>query len=103
MNKINLNKDKIILYLFISLFLISLIIGIILTVLGTADYDKFVELNKQLSILKEGSEKYNSISKLLEAVNITKFIYGIFLLLISFLSLIFSSLTANSLFNKKLR
>ncbi|MGZ9413832.1 hypothetical protein ACXX84_02470 [Mycoplasma sp. AC157] len=103
MNKLKLDKQKMILYGLLTLFLISLIIGIVLTVLGTSDYGKFVDLTKQLANLQKDTDQYNSVSKMLEVVNISKFIYGIFLLIISLLLLIFSSLSANSIFNKKLR
>ncbi|TDV24493.1 hypothetical protein BCF59_0466 [Mycoplasmopsis mustelae] len=82
-----LSKDKIILIVLLSVTTIALIIGIVLTVLGSQQYINFVN---------------NAIKNGKKIINISEFIYGIFLLILSVLLYIVTALFANSQFNKKI-
>ncbi|VEU75057.1 Uncharacterised protein [Mycoplasmopsis citelli] len=82
-----LSRDKIIFIILLTFAVICLIAGIVLVALGSADYLKFVELH-----LEKSSKQ----------IQISKFIYGIFLLIWGVLLLVLSALFGNSQFNKKL-
>ncbi|MGZ9762445.1 hypothetical protein ACXYRQ_03150 [Mycoplasma sp. 394] len=81
-------KDWIILYTIIFVAVVLLIVGITLTALGAPEYKMFVA---------------NAIAKGKSVINISQFVYGIFLLVLSGLLLILLALFTNSAFNKKLR
>ncbi|UUM19897.1 MULTISPECIES: hypothetical protein [unclassified Mycoplasma] len=83
LSKGKLSKDMIILITLLTVAISLLITGIVLVVLGSGDYLKFVE---------------NSSAQ----IQISQFIYGLFSLILSVLLFILTGLFANSRFNKKL-
>ncbi|WPL38825.1 hypothetical protein [Malacoplasma iowae] len=89
-------KNVIIFYSFCLITFVFTIIGIVLTTIDANNYHNFIAIQK--SIMQNSSS-----STTLTLPDITKFIYGLFFIVISIIMIIFCVLFGNSTFNKKLK